>query len=142
MNVFAHDVFISYRQREPDKSWVQDILVPYLDGQGFDVFVDYRSFRLGAHLITEMLEGIETSRYTIAIFTPLYLKSGFTEFESLMAEHLGIEESQRKLIVVMRKKCKPQLNIRAKLWLDMSDDMKFAETSLKLAKQLRLRTSV
>jgi hypothetical protein len=55
-----------------------------------------------------------------------------------MAEHLGIEKCQRRLIAIMRKKCNPTLNLRAKLWLDMTDDAKFGQTFLKLADQLRL----
>lgn len=139
MSAFTYDAFISYRQREPEKSWVQNVLVPSLDTNGLKVYVDYRDFRLGADLITEMSHGVEKSRYTVAVVTPSYLKSGFTEFESLIAEYLGLEKSQRRLIVVMREKCKPRLSMRAKLWLDMTDDAVFGQTVQKLIGQLKLK---
>jgi hypothetical protein len=42
------DVFVSYRRKQRDQTWVRDILVPLLQGEGLKVFVDYLEFRLGA----------------------------------------------------------------------------------------------
>jgi hypothetical protein len=138
MSMFTYDAFISYRQQEPEKSWVRNVLVPNLESEDLKIFVDHRDFRLGANLITEMTNGVEKSRYTIAVLTPSYLKSGFTEFESILAEHLSLEKSQRRLIVIMREKCKPRLSMRAKLWLDMSNDAEFLVTFPKLVSQLKM----
>ena len=63
-NDFAFDVFVSYRQREPDLSWVRKKLVPRLEAEGLRVFVDYKHFKLGAPLVLEMARGVETARYT------------------------------------------------------------------------------
>ncbi len=63
---FEYDAFISYRHREPDKSWVRETLVPRLEGAGLRVCVDYRCFRLGAPVIREMERAVEESCYTVA----------------------------------------------------------------------------
>jgi hypothetical protein len=123
---FAYDVFLSYRQQEPDRTWVRKRLVPALDARGVRVCVDYRDFRLGAPLVTEMARAVEQCRYTVAILTPRYLESNFTELENVLAEHLGLERSERRLLTIMREVSTPRLGMRARLWLDMTDDEEFA----------------
>src|SRR5690606_11438695 len=78
-DTFEYDVFISYRHLEPDRSWVRRELVPRLDEAGLRVCIDVRSFRLGHPIVTEMGRAIEESRYTVAVLTPAFTQSGFTE---------------------------------------------------------------
>ena len=122
---FPYDVFISYRQQEPDKTWVRKTLQKRLEAEGLRVFIDYRDFRLGAPLVLEMARAVEQSRYTLSVLSPPYLESNFTEVENVLAEHLGLEKSQRRFLAIMRQPCTPRLGIRARLWLDMSDDEEF-----------------
>ncbi|GHO90789.1 hypothetical protein KSF_008370 [Reticulibacter mediterranei] len=133
---FVYDIFISYRQREPDKTWVRKTLLPALEARGLHVCIDYRDFRLGAPLIKEMEQAIEHSRYTLAVLSPAYLKSNFTDLENVLAEHLGLEQSQRRLLAVMREACRPRLGMRARLWLDMTDDEEFEMNIDRLAYEL------
>ncbi|HBB94079.1 MAG TPA: hypothetical protein DC054_01695 [Blastocatellia bacterium] len=132
-----YDVFISYRQQEPDKSWVRKILVPGLEQRGLRVLIDYRDFRLGPPLVELMAEGVERSRYTLAVLTPTYLASNFTNLENVLAEHLGLENSQNRLVAVMREQCAPRLGMRARLWLDMTDDEDLERNLARLAEELR-----
>ena len=136
MDTYSYDAFISYRHKEPGQSWVQDILVPKLEAEGLIICIDERDFRLGALLIPEMERAVTTSRYTVAILTPEYLLSNFTQLEQVMAQHLGLEQSQRRLISVMRENCTPPLSMSARLWLDMIDDNKFNANARKLAIEL------
>ena len=133
----TYDVFISYRQQEPDKSWVRKTLLPRLENVGLRVCIDYRSFRLGAPLVTEMARAVEESRYTLSVLTPRYLESNFTELENVLAEHLGLEKSQRRLLAILREACTPRLGMRARLWLDMSDGDEFETDIERLVYELR-----
>jgi hypothetical protein len=135
---FRYDVFLSYRQRDPDKTWVQKKLLPGLEATGLRGCIDVRDFRLGAPLVAEMARAVETSRYTLMVLTPAYLTSNFTEFENLLAEHLGLEQHERRLLAVMREQCAPPLRMRFRLWLDMSDDAQFDIALARLAHELRL----
>ena len=45
---------------------------------------------------------------------PRLLAGNFTELESVLAEHLGLEASERRLVAVMREPCRPRLGIRAR----------------------------
>ena len=133
----VYDVFLSYRQREPDKSWVRKTLVPKLEAAGVRVCIDYRDFRLGAALVEEMQRAVLQSRYSVAVLTPAYLRSNFTEFENILAQHLGLEQGQRRLLIIVRDECEPELRMRAQLWLDMTDDDEFEMNVQRLVYELR-----
>ncbi len=134
---FVYDVFISYRQQEPDKNWVRKTLVPRLKAEGLKVFIDYIDFRLGAPIVTEMERAVIQSRYTVGVLSPSYLKSNFTDLESVLAEHIGLEQSQQRFIGLMRENCKPRLGIRARYYLDMTDEDEFDGAVDRLVAQLR-----
>jgi hypothetical protein len=134
---FQYDVFVSYRQKEPDRGWVRKVLVPWLEAAGLHACVDYRDFIPGALLVQEMERAVLKSRYTLAVLTPRYLQSNFTDLESALAQHLGLEKAQRRFLAVMREDCEPRLGIRARLWLDMIDDSEFERNAARLNYELR-----
>jgi hypothetical protein len=134
---FDYDVFVSYRRAEPDRGWVHGRLVPRLRADGLLVCIDDDSFRLGAPLVLEMERAVQASRYTLAVITPRYLASNFTELENVLAEHLGLERTERRLVAVMRELTRPRLSMRARLNLDMTDDAEFEATAARLCAQLR-----
>lgn len=136
-DAFNYDVFISYRQQEPDKTWARKTLVPRLKAEGLRVCIDYTCFRLGRPLILEMARAVEESRYTLAILSPAYLKSNFTELENVLAEHLGLEQGQYRLLTAIREDCIPRLGMRANLMLDMTEDDEFDSNLARLVFQIR-----
>jgi hypothetical protein len=99
--------------------------------------MDFRDFRLGAALVEEMQRAVLQSRYSVAVLTPAYLQSSFTEFENVLAQHLGLEKCQRRLLAIMREKCHPELRMRAHLWLDMTNDDEFEADVQRLVHELR-----
>ena len=136
-NHYSYDVFVSYRHQEPDKSWVRDILVPRFEAEGLRVCLDIHCFQLGRPLVMEMARAVENSRYTLAVLSPAYLESNFAELENILAEHLGLEEGQYRLIAVKREPTKPRLGMRANLMLDMTEDADFETNVARLISQLK-----
>jgi hypothetical protein len=134
---FVYDVFVSYHSENPDKTWVRKTLYPQLETEGLRVCIDYRNFRLGAPIVTEIARAVEQSRYTLAILSPRYLTSKFTELENILAEHLGLEKSQRRLLTILREDCTPRLGIRARLMLDMTDDDEFKVNLARIVHELK-----
>lgn len=134
---FDYDVFVSYRYHEPDRTWVRSVLERRLVDQGLRVCIDYRSFPLGSPIVLEMARAVERSRYTLAVLTPAYLEGHFSELENVLAEHLGLEEGERRLLAVMREPCKPRLGIRARLYLDLTDDDELDQQLERLVAELR-----
>jgi len=137
MENLPYDVFISYRQREPEKTWVRKTLVPRLTEAGLNVMVDFKHFRLGAPLITEMERAVKQSRYTLIVATPAYFESSFTEFENLLSQHLGLEQAQHRLLLIMRETTELTLRLSYKLWLAMTTDEEFEENLPRLVEALK-----
>jgi hypothetical protein len=113
-----YDVFVSYRRAEPDQCWTRSMLVPELEAKQVSVCIDYRSFELGTSIIESMANAVESSRFTLAILSPRFLESGFTTLERIMAQHLGLEESRRRLIGLILEECVLPLELRPFLLLD------------------------
>ncbi len=101
---FKYDVFISYSHR--NKKWVQDVLLPRLEDAGLKVFIDFRDFKIGAASIKEMERGVTQSRKTLLVLTPEYLKSDWTEFETLMTQTLSPANRDLRVIPTLKKECK------------------------------------
>ena len=136
MSAGPYDVFLSYRRREPDKTWTIKTLLPRLEAAGLRVCIDFRDFGLGAALVKEMERAVLDSRYTVAVLSPAYLESGFTDLENVMADHLAAENKDIRLIVLMRGDAKASLRMRARLMLDMSDDSEFETNIVRLTEAL------
>ena len=134
---FKYDVFLSYRGKDPDKTWVRKTLYPRLKAEGLKVCLDAVDFRLGEPVIHEMERAVTESRYTMAVLTPAYLSSNFADFENVIAQHLGLEQSERRFLGLLREPCTPRLGIRALYYLDMTDDEELDMGIARLAAQLR-----
>lgn len=123
MGECEYDVFVSYRHGGGDEEWVRSVLVPRLAEVGAKVMVDYQSFRLGRPVVKEMERGVESSKFTLAVLSPAYLDSGFTDLENVLAETVGLEQRQEdRLLAVMLEECTPRLGFRARLYLDLTTD--------------------
>ena len=136
-NSYEFDVFISYQSTREDKQWVRKILLPHLESAGLSVYLDTR-FPLGVPIITSMERAIQQSRYTVVVLSLGYLESGFSDFETLLSQHLGLEQSQSRLILVKREPCEPRLGLRMLLMLDMTDEEEFESNVARLVQQLKL----
>lgn len=131
-----YDAFISYRHLDPDQTWVRSEFVPRLRAGGVRVCLDVDDFRLGAPIVLEMGRAVESSNFTVAVATPAYLLSTFTELENVLAEHLSLEDRKRRLLVVMRESARLRLSMRANRWLDMTDDATFDQDMASLCRHL------
>jgi hypothetical protein len=74
---------------------------------------------------------VEQSRDTLAVLSSALLRSNFAELESILGEHLWLQQSQRRLVIVRRESCRPRLRIRAWLLSDMTDDNQSRASSLE-----------
>jgi TIR domain len=131
-----YDVFVSYSHQDPVKTWVRSVLVPRLEAAGLRVAVDYR-FHLGAPLVPVMADAVEQSRYTLAVLSPDYLANEFTDLESVLAEHFGLDETQRRLIVAVREPSPLPLRLQLRVVLDLSKVEEHPQDLSRLVQQLQ-----
>lgn len=132
-----YDAFVSYRRTDRDRAWVEGKLVPALEALGLRLCLAHRDFRLGASRIREMERAVEQSRYTLAVLTPDYLAGAFEEFQSLIAQHAGLEQRAPRLIPLLREPCTPPLGVRMTELLDVSEGAFEHASVQRLAQRLR-----
>jgi TIR domain len=135
-----YDVFVSYRQVDPDQRWVHGTLLPALVAAGLRVFGDQERFMLNASVVGEMERAVASSRFTLAVVTPAYLRSAWIDLQAVLARDLGREHAERRLVVVVREPAEMPLRLRAFLWLDMTDDSAFPMLARRLCGALGVRT--
>jgi CheY-like chemotaxis protein len=121
-NKFDYDVFISYSHQ--DKNWVRGTLLTRLEKTGLKVFIDFRDFKIGAANVKEMERGVAKSRKTLIVLTPEYLKSGWTEFETLMAQTLSPVNRDLRVVPILRKKCSLPISIGYMNYIDFVNSKK------------------
>jgi tetratricopeptide (TPR) repeat protein len=107
---FKYDVFVSYSSA--NKEWVRKTFVPILEKAGLNVCDYYRDFDVGAPIVMEMERAILESRKTVPVLSPAYLKSGWTEFESLMFQTLDAANRNRRVLPVIFETCELPLRIK------------------------------
>lgn len=131
VDAYQYDVFLSYRHSEPDGSWVRKQLVPALKAAKLKVCFDgdYKCFRAGEPILKSMEKAVIQSRYTVAVLSPDYEDSGFTEIENLLAQHLGAENKQKRFLGVLYRECNVRelaLRLRFSRLIDMHNPDEFA----------------
>ena len=114
----VYDVFISYSHHNED--WVIRWLLPKLRVAGLSVCVDKECFEPGAPSLTEMERAVLTSRKTVIVLTPDYLRSEWAEFENILAQTLDPAARRRRLIPLMLERCELPLRVRALTYLDFT----------------------
>jgi hypothetical protein len=132
-----YDVFLSYRDQEPDKTWARKTLLPRLEAQGVRACVDFRDFRLGRPRLKETEGAVQMSRYTLSVLTDAYLGSQLAELGSILARFLGDEANQSRWLGVLRETCRPGLDMRSRMLLDMTDDADLDANVARLAYELK-----
>jgi hypothetical protein len=136
---FKYDVYVSYFEKDPaDRTWVRQKLVPRLKAGGLSVMWDGSlDWRIGWPKIDNITNAVESSRYTLLVLSPGYVASAWDQYDSKVAESLGIELAQNRFMPLMRQACEPRLGIRMRDMLDMSMDEEFDWNMERVVYQLR-----
>jgi hypothetical protein len=100
---FRYDAFVSYAEREPDESWVWDVLVPRLEAAGLRVAVSGASGDPGVPTVVNAERGIRQAKRTVVVLSPAYLEDGTGEFENVLAQSLDVQEGSYRVLPVRRE---------------------------------------
>jgi len=115
---FKYDVFISYSHR--DEVWVVSMLLPRLENAGLKVCIDFRDFEPGKPALLNMQDSIKTSRKTLLVLTPSWIKSEWTFFESLLTSTRDPAGLSRRAIPLRLEECKLPEFISMLTWVDFT----------------------
>ncbi len=132
---YKYDIFISYSHA--DKEWGQGELLPRLEKAGLRVCIDFRDFEIGVPSLVNMEQAVDNSRHTLIVLTPAWVKSEWTEFESLLAGTADPAGRRRKLIPLMLDKCQPPPRIAMLTYADFTEPAKREAEIARLIQSLK-----
>ncbi len=97
---FRYDAYISYVDTNPDSSWVWDTLVPRLERDGLRVAVSGASGDPGVPVVVNAERGIQQAKRTLIVLSQAYLEDNMADFETVVAQSMGIQEGAYRLLPV------------------------------------------
>jgi anti-anti-sigma factor len=113
------DAFLSYASK--DRALVED-LARRLAQDRLDVFLDSWFIQPGHHIPKVLLAALRKSRKVVALMTPNYFQSKWTEFElnwNFVETHLGEAGADTLLIPVMLRSCEIPKETKALRRIDL-----------------------
>jgi hypothetical protein len=132
---YQYDVFVSYSHN--DRTWVCDELLPRLEEDGLRVCVDARDFEIGVPSLVNMERAVDNSRHTLAVLTPAWVESQWTEFESLLVGTADPAGRAGRLLPLMLQPCQPPRRIAMLTYADFTQPASRADQFKRLLKQLQ-----
>ncbi len=114
---FKYDAFVAYSTHGEERAWVHTTLREKLEEEyGLKLCMYYRDFKLGRDLADTIVEAINASSKTLLILSPMFLNSGWCEFEVRMAQEKVVKERRDSIILVIYNKLeRPGTRIPRKL---------------------------
>ncbi len=104
-NNYVYDAFVAYSSQGEERSWVHTTLREKLENEhGLKLCMYHRDFKAGRDLADTIVEAINSSRKTLIILSPSFLKSGWCEFEVKMANEKIKSERRDSLVVIIFKR--------------------------------------
>jgi len=133
----AYDVLVVYSTAERDRAWARSTLIRLLDEQGVRVCVEELDADLGRPRVLEIERLVSASRYTVPVLTAQFSAGRFQELQTVVAQHVGIEDGRARLIPIVREPCEARLGLRLLVALDMIRDEDVAPGIARLVRTLR-----
>ena len=101
---FEWDVYVSYNSS--DESWVKTTLLHDLEQAGLRVAIDYRDFDLGRFKVNNIERAVDSSRHTLLVISPAWLKDSWNEFENTLVSTTDPAGRMRRLIPLLVEPCR------------------------------------
>ena len=128
-------IFISYSSKNAD--WVKTWLVPKLESNGVPAHVDYRDFEIGVPSVINMERAVEQCAKTILVFTPDWVNSEWTQFESLLLQTDDPIGLKKKILPLMLVECKPSKRLGIFTYANFKDESNWDTEFNRLITQIK-----
>jgi hypothetical protein len=134
---FSYDVYISFAAEE--KAWIEKELIPRLVKTKISFAMSAMAGIPGVPVIKNQEEGVKTSKRTLLVLSPAYLKNYGTDFENVLAQTLGIQEGSYRVLPIIVASLE---NTPIPTRLSMLTTLDFTTPALKDFEFNRLMTSL
>lgn len=128
-------IFISYSHKNVE--WVKTWLVPKLESHGVHAYVDYRDFEIGVPSVINMERAVEQCAKTILVFTPDWVDSEWTQFESLLLQTDDPIGLKKKIVPLMLIECKPPKRLGIFTYANFKDKSNWETEFNRLITQIK-----
>ncbi len=98
---FVYDGYISYADQDLDHDWVWRTLVPRLRAAGLSIAVAHDVEQAGIARVVNIERAVRESKFTVMVLSSAYLKDRMAEFTDIIAQTLGVDEGQYRLLPVL-----------------------------------------
>ncbi len=95
---YRYDAYISYV--DADAAWVWETLAPRLEEAGLRVAISGDVEEPGVARVVTIERGIRQAKRTVLVLSDAYLGSHMVDFENILAQTLGIQEGNYRLLPV------------------------------------------
>uniref|UniRef100_A0A1A8NZC0 Toll-like receptor n=1 Tax=Nothobranchius rachovii TaxID=451742 RepID=A0A1A8NZC0_9TELE len=96
---FFYHAFLSYSHQDSD--WVDNQLVPSLEGAGFSLCVHERDFVPGEWIIDNIINCVESSYKTLFVLSKHFVQSEWCNYELFFAQHRALSVQRDSLVFIL-----------------------------------------
>lgn len=97
---FDYDVYISYVDKEPAASWLDDTLIPRLKEANLSFAVSEDVETPGVPKIVDTERAMKQCRRIMIVLSPTYLADEMADFQNVLGQTMGIYEDRYRLLPV------------------------------------------
>jgi hypothetical protein len=97
---FRYDAYVSFSDKEPDRTWVKETLLARLKRARLRVALSGDVDEPGIARVLGVERAVEQSKRTLVVLSDNYVSDHWTEFENVLAQTAGIEEGSYRLLPV------------------------------------------
>jgi uncharacterized caspase-like protein len=117
---FAYDVLVVHAPDERDTAWAR-YFIRRLEERDVRVCTEDLA-ELGEARVLALERLVASSRFTLPILTPRFPVGRFQDLQTVMAQHLGVDDGRARLIPIVRETSDARLGLRMLVHLDMIRD--------------------
>lgn len=122
---FRYDAYISFSDKEPDRTWVKETLLARLKRARLRVALSGDVDEPGVARVVSVERAVEQAKRTIVVLSDNYVDERWSDFENVLAQTAGIEEGSYRLLPV---RIEPLDENRLPLRIRMLSMLKLTET--------------
>jgi Caspase domain/TIR domain len=97
---YRYDAYLSYADQGADRDWLWQTLVPHLEKEGLRVAVSGDVEEPGVGKVLGWMRAIEQAKRIVVVLSDRYLQDHIGETQTAMAQWLGIQEGQWRVLPV------------------------------------------